>query len=248
MDLKRLGLRSVLALSSSLLLLGCGTSNSYVRTVNASPGLTSYTVQVGVIGVASSLPYGTEGVQPEQQFTATDSSGNYRAVGAGKAQNVIVYQTPGSPLVTGTHDFLKNSYYTVVTLGTAPSVGVMTLQDGDTAPSGGNYKLRMVQTAGTTPDVDIYITAQGAGIGGATPILSDFHFGQTTPQYLELPAGPREIQVTPHGNPANIIYSGNFTADAGSIYTGFFLNPPTQSSTTYGFLLVKDPVNTTTAP
>lgn len=239
-------LHIVLAFSASLLLLGCGTNNSYVRTVNASPGLTHYTVQVGVTGIASSLPYGTEGVQPQGEYAVTDSSGNYRAIGAGKAQKVLVYQTSSSPLATISSDFLKNSYYTVVTLGAAPAVALLTLQDGDTAPSSGNFKLRMIQAAPTTPAVDIYITAQGAGIGGATPILSDFQFGQVTQQYLPLSPGPLEIQVTPHGNPSKIIYSGAFTANAGDIYSGFFLDPPAPGSTTYGFLLVKDPVLTAT--
>jgi hypothetical protein len=241
------GLRVLLALSASLLLFGCGTNNTYVRSVNASPGLgdnVNYSVQAGVTVIASSLPYGTEGVQPQGQYPVTDSSGNYRAIGAGSGQQVLVFQTPGTPLKAIKSDLLKNSYYTIVNLGPAPGISLMTLADGDTAPSGSNFKLRLVQTSAMS--VDVYITPQGATLGGATPIVSNFQFGQVTQQYLQIPSGPLEVQVTPHGDSSKVIYTGTFTANGGDIYTGYFLDPPAPGSTTYGFLLVKDPVLTPT--
>ncbi len=233
---------TIVAASASLLLLGCGTSNTNVRTVNASPGLTGYTVQVGQTGIASNLPYGTEGVQPKGQYTAVDASGNYREVAAGSNQKIIVYTTPGStPLATSTQSLLKNSYYTVVTTGTAPTVALVTVADGATAPTGGGYALRIVQASNAAGAVDIYLTAQGGNIGG-TPTVSNLQPGQVTQQYLQVAAGSGEIQVTPAGNPARVLYTGVFTPAAGAVYSGFFLDPPSTGSSTYGFLLVKDPV------
>ena len=234
-----------IVLAASLGMLGCGNgSNSYVRTVNASNGLAAYTVQVGLTPIASSLPYGTEGVQPKGEYSTTDSTGNYRPIGSGTGQKVTVYQTPGStPLASETQSFLNNSYYTVVTLAAAPSISVLTLKDGDSAPSGGNFKVRLVQAAFTAGGVDVYFTAPGATVGG-TPTLTNLLPGQVTQQYYSEAAGTVEIQVTPTGIPSRVLYSGMLTPAAGSIYTAYFLDPPANSSGTYSVLLVKDPVVT----
>ncbi len=92
MSLKWRFICGTLTLTASLLLAGCGTiSNANVRSVNASPGLMDYNVQVGVTGIAASLPYGTVGVQPAGQYATDDSSGNYRQVGAGPSQKISIY-------------------------------------------------------------------------------------------------------------------------------------------------------------
>ncbi len=234
---------SVAAFCASLLLMGCGTSNTYVRTVNASPGLTNYTVQVGLIGVASSLPYGTEGVQPKGQYASVDASGNYREVAAGTNQKVIVVQgsNPTTTLATTTYSFLKNAYYTVVNMGAPGSVSLVVLPDGTTAPSGG-FAMRLVCTSQRSGPVDVYLTAAGAPVSGS-PTFANIQFGQSQ-TYVQVPSSAGEIQVTPAGNPTRVLFSGSFTAASGNNYTGFFLDPATPSSTAYGVLLVKDPVLT----
>ncbi len=234
-------------LSASLLMLGCGSSTpSYVRSVNASNGLSNYTVQVGLQGVASSLPYGTEGVQPKgDNYSVNDTSGAYRPIPAGAKQKVVVYTTPGSPLASGTQSFLAKSYYTVVTLAAAPSIEVQTLTDGDVAPSSGDFKVRLVQASPTAGAVDVYFTAQGASVGGSSPLFGNFQFGQVAAQYAQQSATAVEVQVTPAGNPAKILYTGVFTAVAGDIYTAYFLDPPmTNPSKGYSLLLVVDPTLT----
>jgi hypothetical protein len=234
---------SVAAFCASLLLLGCGTSNTSVRTVNASPGLTNYTVQVGLIPVASSLPYGTEGVQPQGQYTTVDASGNYRQVGAGSNQKVFLYQgsNSASPIATTTSTLLKNSYYTVVNVGAPGSVQLLVLPDGYTAPSGG-FGMRLVMASQRSGPVDIYLTAAGAPVSGS-PTFANIQFAQTQ-TYVQVPSSAGEIQVTPAGNPAHILFAGTFTASSGNNYTGFFLDPPSTASNAYGVLLVKDPVLT----
>ncbi len=236
----------IIILAASLGMLGCGDSgNSYVRSVNASNGLSNYTVQIGQTGVASSLPYGTEGVQPKGQYSTADTSGNYRPIGSASNQKVIVYTKPGSsPLASETETFLKNSYYTVVTLAPAPSISLLTISDGDVAPQSGDFKVRVVQASTTSGAVDLYFTAQGGTVGG-TPAVSNLQFGQVTPQYLQETAGTVEIQITPAGNPSTVIYSGSFAPAAGANYTAYFLDPPSINGVSPAFfsvLLVKDPV------
>lgn len=240
----------LILLATSLALLGCGNGSvSYVRSVNASVGLTGYTIQVGVTGIVSSLPYGTEGVQPQGEYNVTDTSGNYRAIGAGSNQKVIVYTTPGStPLASETQSLLKNSYYTVVTLAQAPNVSLVTLTDGDTAPPSGDFKIRMLQASTTSGPVDVYFTPQNGTISGS-PAISNLQFGQVTQKYYPEAAGTVEIQITPAGNPTNVLFSGVFTPSAGANYTAYFLDPPSMNGVSpafFGLLLVKDPVLTST--
>lgn len=100
----------ILSLTASLAMLGCGSSgNSFVRAVNASQGAPGFTVQVGQTGIVGGLPYGTEGVQQQGQYSGIDSSGNYRPLGAGNNQSMIVYSAPGTTLASTTQSFLKNT-------------------------------------------------------------------------------------------------------------------------------------------
>jgi hypothetical protein len=242
------GFSGILTLSACLLAIGCGNSTaSYVRSVNASNGLTNYTIQVGLQGVASSLPYGTEGVQPKgDNYSVNDTSGNYRPIPAGTNQQVIV-TTAGNttPLVSTTQSFLANTYYTVVTLAAAPSIEVKTLTDGDVAPSSGNFKLRMMQASPTAGAVDVYVVPQGASIGGATPIVTNLQFGNAASTYSQVSAAAVQVEVTPTGNPSKVLYTGVFTGVAGNLYTAYFLDPPAGNpSKGYSLLLVQDPVMT----
>ena len=68
------GVCGILSLTASLATLGCGSSgNSFVRAVNASQGLSSFTIQAGQTGIVSGLPYGTEGVQQQGQYSGLDT-------------------------------------------------------------------------------------------------------------------------------------------------------------------------------
>lgn len=243
MSLNRRSFCGILTLAASLGLLGCGsTTGSYVRAVNASNGLSNYTIQVGQTGIASSLPYGSEGVQPKGQYVTNDNSGNYRLIPDGTSQTVSVYQTPGSkPLATANQTFVKNSYYTVATIGPAPGIALRILTDGDTTPASGDYKLRLIDASPTAGGVDVYVTPAGGSIAGTQPQLINFQFGQVAPAYLQLSASLSEVQIARTGT-ASVFFTGTFTPTAGDVYSGFFLDPQAPASSPYGLLLVKDPV------
>jgi hypothetical protein len=230
--------------------MGCGTNgNSNVRVVNASPGLTTnFAVQVGLTNVASNLPYGKVGV--EQQGTeANDTSGIYRPVGSGTNQKLVLYgPSPSDIIASGTHTLVRNSFYTFVTLGNkAANVTLVTLADNGTAPANGGAGLRIVQASSAAGAVDIYVTAVGVPLSGATPTLSGAGFGDIT-AYLPVPAAKDEIRVTPHGNPSNVLIDVTSTLTGGGLYTAYALDPQTSSSTAkYSMLITGDPVTTATS-
>ena len=230
---------NVLALSAGVLLAGCGTNgNSGVRVVNASPGLSGFTVQVGVIGVASSLPYGTEGVEQGGQYTL-DTSGKYRPVGAGTKQALIVYAaTPSDVLTTSTQTLVKGTNYTLVTLGHAPSIALLTLTDNGTTPTAGGASLRIVQASSLAGPVDVYVTAAGAPLPG-TPTAPGLGFTSVT-TYLPVPGASDEIRVTPQGNPGQILVDETVPLSGGGLYTAYPLDPQVGGATKFGLLVTGD--------
>ena len=211
------------------------TSN--VRAVNASPGFAPFTYQVAQIGVASALPCGTEGVQPQGHYSTNDTSGAYRIVGTGANEVVTTYSTPGTALASTKQTLVKNGYYTVVSIGSSPNMALAVLTDNDTAPPSGQYNLRFLNYSGRGP-VDVYITPVGDTPSG-TPVIGNVGFNQT-PGYLPLPPGTLEMQITPAGS-TQVLGTMPFSPAAGSIYSVFFMDPAPGSSA-FILLNVNDPV------
>ena len=243
------GFCGILTLVVSLAVLGCGnTSTSSVRAVNASPGFAPFTFQAAQIGFAAGLPYGTEGVQPKGQYATLDASGNYRIVGTGMNQTFATYVTPGTVLATAKQTLVKNGFYTVVSIGSSPTMGVVVLTDNDSAPPSGQYKLRFVNYSGYVA-VDVYITAVGA-IPAGNPTIGNVGFNN--PIYQPFSPGTLEIQITPQGNQSTVLATAAFSPAAGQIYSVFFVDPnasqppPNSGLTGFGISIVNDPVSTTT--
>ncbi len=244
------GLCGILSLTASLALLGCGVAgNSYVRVVNASQGLSNFTILAGQTPIVSAVPFGTEGVQQQGQYAGIDASGNYRPLGAGTNQTLIAYSTPGTDLASTTQTFVKNMAYTIVVEAPMPNIMFQTLTDDNTAPTGGGYSLRVMDASTVAGPVDIYITAAGAGVGGS-PVVGNMQFQGVTNPYLQLSPGTLEVQVTPAGNPNKVLATHTFSPASGKIYSIFFFDPPNASATidppgganSYTVLPVNDPV------
>jgi Domain of unknown function (DUF4397) len=246
------GLCGILSLAGSLTLLGCSVNgNSYVRVVNASPGLTNFTVVAGQTPITSTVPYGTVGVQQQDQYSGIDSSGNYRPLGAGNDQPLYVYSTPGTKLASTTQSFIRSTPYTIVLQAEASSLQFQVLTDDNTAPSGGGYSLRVMDTSTRAGAVDVYVTASNAPVGGSL-IVGNMQFQNVTNPYLQLSPGVQEVYVTVAGNPSKVLAIQPFAPASGKIYSIFFLDPPnptgnidpwTSTGTNkYGVLVVNDPV------
>lgn len=233
----------ILSLTASLAMLGCGSNgNSFVRAVNASQGAPGFTIQAGQTGIVSGLPYGTEGVQQQGQYAGIDATGNYRPLGAGDNQPLIVYSTPGTTLASTMQSFLKNTFYTIVVEAPSPNIEFQTLIDDDTAPTSGNYSLRVMDASTEAGPVDVYITAAGAPVGGS-PIVGNMQYQGVTNPYLQLSPGTLEVQVTPAGNPSKVLASAAFSPAAGKVYSIFFFDPSVAGGTNYKVLVVNDPVS-----
>lgn len=238
----------LVALAGSLLLAGCGSdANSYVKVIHASAGAPGVDVQVGSAFASKALTYG-------------NAASAYAKVSAGTKvkTNVFVAGQDTKAVLSASSTLIPNQYYTIIALDKPTSLQAKILNDDDTPPQSGDFKIRVVHGSTLAGSVDVYVTAPGANINNpaspVAPVLKAFTFGTVTP-YLQVPAGAYRIRVTPTGNPAVVAIdtgSAGLAVAAGGIYTAVALDPdPNAVGSTFSLLLTADqPVKgvTPTAP
>lgn len=238
-------------MATSLALCGCGNSNlSYVRVVNASPGLDKfhYTVQIGQTQVAYDIPYGTVGEDDKGKYTG-DTSGHYRSIASGLQEVYVYYQTAAHSLNPANYNFVSKVHYTIVMIDPASAAHHLVLPDNNSVPQNGNFSIEFVQTAPSAGAVDIYLTTPGASLSGTTPQVSNLQFSGSIKTPLLLPAGTYEVRVTPAGNPTQVLFDvPSFSPTAASIYYGFPLDPnPLKAGSTPTIFLLQLPGSGTAA-
>ena len=99
-------------------------------------------------------------------------------------------------------------------------------------PEDDEVSIKVVHAAPVAADVDIYVTAFGAALGGATPIDADYL------QSAELPApvdasGSYQVRITEDGNSANVLYNSgelDLSGFAGEKLLVAAVNTTTQST------------------
>lgn len=109
----------------------------------------------------------------------------------------------------------QNMDYVIVVGGVTGSVtGQIYPHALATVPSG-SAKVQFVHAAPAAPTVDVYVTAPGAVLSAGTPVGSVAYPDAIGP--TQLASGSVEIRLTPHGNPATVLYdSGTTTLPDGS--------------------------------
>lgn len=83
--------------------------------------------------------------------------------------------------------------------------------DGDTDTDDGEAALRVAHLSPDAPNVDIYVDSED-------PTLADVPFGAAS-DYLAVPAGDREVEITAAGDPDTSVFSGPVTVEADADYT-----------------------------
>ena len=102
-------------------------------------------------------------------------------------------------------------------LGGDDSNGDSDTGDGDTDDGGdgdtgdGEAALRVAHLSPDAPNVDVYVDSED-------PTLADVPFGEVS-DYLDVPAGDREVEITAAGDPDTSVFSGPVTVEADADYT-----------------------------
>jgi len=180
------------------------TGEAQVRVVHASPDAPSVDVLVDGAEVLGDVPY----LAVSEYLDVPAGVRNVRVNGAGTTTSVIDEDL----------DLVEGTDYTIIASGFAASLEPLVLTDDNTAPAAGNAKVRAIHGAPSAPPVDIYVTAPGADLGEATPVLTGVAFGDVA-DYVEVPAGNYQVRATLAGTTTVVIDSGTLTLASGQVRT-----------------------------
>ncbi|WP_331346231.1 DUF4397 domain-containing protein [Cellvibrio sp. UBA7661] len=122
-----------------------------------------------------------------------------------------------APVVINADVPLANgSAYTLIAMGSLATIEPVLLND-DNRSVATEAKVRLVHGSTLAGNVDIYVTAPGAGIANATPAFSAVPFKANT-GYVSLAAGDYDVVIAPAGTKTEAIKVG-VALEAGGVYT-----------------------------
>jgi hypothetical protein len=179
-------------------------TQSRVRVVHASPDAPNVDVLLDNSKVLSDVPY----LASSAYLETSAGDHNLKVNAAGTSTTAIDADVT---LADGTD-------YTVIASDLVAQITPIVLQDDNTAPAAGNARVRAIHGAPSAPAVDIYVTAPGADLTTATPVLTGVGFGDVA-DYLEVPAGDYQVRITPAGTKLVVIDSGALTLQSGQVRT-----------------------------
>jgi len=90
------------------------------------------------------------------------------------------------------------------------------LADDNSAPPEGQARIRFVDYASFASSVKVYVTAPGADLATATPIVLGVTYAS---DYIEVPAGDYQIRIKPFDSETVMIDSGTLTLASGAVRT-----------------------------
>ena len=221
---------ALICLGAALLGVGCGSSNSRYRFVQASTGVPSNVdLEVDGKNVQTSIGYG----QSASYHSTTSGSHKFGVFATGTTTNPYV----SSSVSLGTGDT------TVIAENPFASITLAPYTDDNTAPTTGNVKLRIIQAAPTVAasqqGVDIYVVPTGQGIAGSNPQIANLVYPSAS-NYLSLSAQTYDVVVTVRGTQSIISnLTGSYPLTAGQIRTLVILDAQTGGGP-YGLLELND--------
>lgn len=175
-----------------------------VRVIHASPDAPA--VDVFVNGNAVLTNVGFFAASPYLDLPA----GTYRVqvapTGAGA----------GSAVIDANVTIEAGRAYTIAAVGPVASIQPQVIVDNLSAPAAGQAKVRVYHFSPDAPAVDVKLA-------NGTTLISNLAFPNAS-DYLEVPAGTYDLQVTPAGGSAVVINLPGTTVDAGQIYSVFATN------------------------
>ncbi len=182
------------------------TPQARVRVVHASPNAPAVDVRVDETVALTNVPY----------FTAS----GYLPVNAGVRRLRVNAAGTATTVIDASPTLAANTDYTVIAAGLLANIAPIVLTDDNSAPTAGNVKIRVVHGAASAPAVDVYVTAPGAALTGATPVLTNVPF-RAASGYLTVPAGSYRVRVTLAGTQTVAIDTGDAGVPvvAGRVYT-----------------------------
>jgi hypothetical protein len=199
-------------LGTILLTAGCGSGgNTRFRLMNAVPDESSLNVLMDSTSISSNLAYGT--------------STGYLSESSGSHQVAIEPSGSSTTLLQQSISFASGSDTTVISSNFSSSIANLVLNDDNSAPTSGDFKIRLVNASPNLGPADVYIVTPGTALSTVSPTVSNLSFGATTP-YQSLAAANYEIELTSVGQKFAAIDTGTLTLSSGQVRTFVGLNNP----------------------
>src|SRR4051812_42516944 len=138
----------------------CGTSSnsSKIRLVNATPDENSLDILVDSKSVATSVAYG--------------AASAYTKISSGSHQLEIEPTGSTNVLITRNESITSGNSLTLISLNYSFDFSSMLLTDDNSAPTSGNFKLRVINASPGMGSQDLYVVSDGTDIGSAEPTIS----------------------------------------------------------------------------
>jgi hypothetical protein len=168
-------------------LVGCGgngNDEARVRVFHASPDAPNVDILVDGGRVLENVPY-------------TVSSG-FLHVDAGERRFQVQVTGTDITAIDATVPLEGDTDYVVIASNSVAKIAPLVTTADRTPPTAGQAKVRVFHGAPSAPAVDVYVTAPGANINQADPVLSNVPFGAIS-DYLTVPAGSYDVKVTVAG-------------------------------------------------
>ena len=192
---------------------GCGSSssNAKIRLVNAIPDEGSLDLLIDTKSAATGVGYG--------------AASSYVTVGSGSRHLQVEPSGSTTILIDRTDSISSGNNLTLLSLNFSftPPTSVL-LTDDNSAPTSGNFKLRIVNASPGMGAQDVYVMPFGSGPGGA-PTISSLGLGSAG-GYSTLAPGDYEVFFTQPGTTNINLDSGKLTFAAGQVRTLLGLNNP----------------------
>jgi hypothetical protein len=124
---------------------------------------------------------------------------------------------PGTVVIDAPVALTAGTQYSVYAVGTLATIAPLVTTD-DRRRLATQAKVRIIHGSPTAGNVDIYLTAPGAGIATAMPIRTSVPFKADT-GFLGVAAGSYDVTVTPAGTKTAAIGPATITITNNGIYT-----------------------------
>ncbi|PYY09675.1 MAG: hypothetical protein DMG69_09215 [Acidobacteria bacterium] len=188
--------------------VGCGSSNANIRLLNATPDEASLSLLVDGKSVAS-VSYGT--------------ASGYMSVSSGSRHLQVEPAGTSNPLIDVTATANSSSNLTLISLNYSFNISNVVLTDDNSAPSSGNFKLRIINASPGLSAQDVYVEPPNTNIGSLSPTISNLALG-TASSYSVLTPGNYEVYFTSPGQKFINLDTGVLSFSAGQIRTLVALN------------------------
>lgn len=195
----------------SLLMMGCGGSSSKakLRLINATPDIAGFDLLVDGTSVATSVGYG--------------SASAYVSVSPGSRHLQVEPSGTTNVEIDTTQSIGSGSNLSLITLNYSGSISAALLTDDNSAPSSGNFKLRIVNASPGLGPQDVYVETYGSNISSIAPTFSSLAVGSAS-SYSSLGAGDYEVSFTSPGQKFVNVSSGKISFSNGQVRTMLGLN------------------------